>query len=264
LLESYFNARLEELILECALAVLEGASAQAATLGQEMMPARRNLSGFLTLFPADPPRDTRPPASPGFGELFPFGARNLDDAVAALLETLPDALPRLVDHVFQAEVLDTTGGLWELLATARDDQVPPVRLRDELMARARSQVGEFLGGVDVASLFLEWYASPEEFQEGLREQAQAAQPLAPVAPLWEHTVLVVPDSLAGAALQQKAVDVFAGLPLTVLETGDALLVLREAALHPSHMAALLAGDDSGIAGLAQKLLTRSDVNWTAF
>jgi hypothetical protein len=281
----YFCLRLEELIQEAVLEVLQGVQSRLTAWGLELVQARRKLGEFLPAFPLpNLPVSSLPlPSASAEEELFPYGASSRSAALNALLDRLPADLVGQLDRRFQAEVLDAGGGLWAMLTGQVDvsrlsqsrspasvafwnmishESDAGQELRDELMTRARVLVGEVLKGVDLIHLLRERYPESQQLQQALQKQAQAARLLDPPVGLWQHIVLVVPDHPAAEDLRENALEALRSVPVTALEAGEALLVGWEsAALTAEQLLARLGGDDPEVAELADKVLTRRDVPW---
>ncbi len=69
--------------------------------------------------------------------------------------------------------------------------------------------------------------------------------------------------MAGAALRDELVDLLPDTPMTVLETGDDVLLCYEAAQLPLlQIARALSGTDPTSADLARQVLCRQDIRWT--
>jgi hypothetical protein len=210
----------------------------------------------------------------------------LGEAVTALLEQLPPDVLGHLDRHFQAEVLDSGGGLWTLLSGGTDGQRryqsqsrSPAsmafwnlvsnekslsrELREELMKRARVLVGNCLQEVNLSGLLLERNSAPEQLEQTIRERVWSAQGTSFAGGSWQHVLFVLPSEPTTAALRATIEEALGDVLLTVVEAGDALVVNWEASgLSLREVANQLAGDDAEIGQVAEKLHTRHDVTWT--
>ncbi|MFO0844995.1 MAG: tubulin-like doman-containing protein [Gemmataceae bacterium] len=278
-----FCVRLEEVVFEGLLQLLQKVQSGLRGWGHDLSQARRKLAEFPTRL-AGPPPAAAGARYPAQGEMLPYGAGDLATAVAALLGHLPVDLPRQFDLLLQAEVLDTGGGLWGLLTgkvdgsraslsrslasadfwglVGREQAAGLQAFRGELTRWGHTLVSEFLKGTDLVGLILERYGDDESLRDFIRGRAP---PPRPDRRGWQHLVLVLPEGPDAGLLREHALEALVGAPLTALEAGDDLLLVQEG-LHPS-LAALageLTEDDPELIDLAGKLLTRRDVGWTDF
>jgi hypothetical protein len=283
---AYYCLRLEELIEEGVLAALLKIQGRLSAWGLELAQARRKLSEELGRFPS-PVLDK--PSGPGLAtgdEIFPYQAQHTGEAVTALLEQLPPDVLGHLDRHFQAEVLDSGGGLWTLLAGGADGQRryqsqsrSPAsmafwnlvsnekslsrELREELMKRARVLVGNCLQEVNLSGLLLERNSAPEQLEQTIRERVWSAQGTSFAAGAWQHVLFVLPSESTTAELRATIEEALGDTLLTVVEAGDALVVNWETSgLSLREVAGQLAGEDAEIGQVAEKLHTRRDVTWT--
>jgi hypothetical protein len=289
----YFCLRLEELIAESVLSILMAIQSRLTAWGLELTQARRKLTEMLAVFTVP---DLGEPQGPGHSvclELFPGQAKHLGAAVTALLAGLPEDLLRQIDRRFQAEVLDSGGGLWAMLtgnvnvARLTQSRSPASvafwnlvggeagisqELREALMKRASLLVGAALKGVDLTSLLLERYGEPEQLQRVILERVKTAQLLGRPDGAWQHLLVVVPDQPAAAELRESLLEALTavpvagtvtGVPVTLVDAGDDLLVAWETAgLSLPELAQQMAADDPDISNLGLQLQTRRDIPWT--
>jgi hypothetical protein len=258
----YCWLRFQECTLANGLLVLGTVEAHLAEFVQELGRCRQQLGQCAQRFQAAlaAPKAPAPPTPiPNMVELFPDRINSLARAAEAVFEQLgPDRL-RQFEQRIQAEVLDRHGGLWGLTAGPAD---LTAGLRDELRPRAEAVVREALGHLDAAALFLESQPETAQLEKTLAAHMQAAVPRLQAAGGWQHLVLSLPGSPAGAALGDLVTRALPHVPTTVLNAADDVIVCREAAHLPvTEVAAALTDRESSYAETAARALTRLDVAW---
>jgi hypothetical protein len=280
LLRTYVNLRQEKIVLEGALAVLEGAAAHLAPF-HDLKVCRERVTQFADLF-ADGPAEGEPKAA-GLIPLVPFGAEGWAAAAEALVDQLaPDAV-RGLEAQFQAEVLDPRGGLWGVVGnpteglTAGPAGPPPTvgfwdlsgpgrdlaaELREQLLVRARPVVRRALESVDPTRIFLERYGNPESAPRAVLTCADQARPRLSQATSWDYAVLALPAGPSGEALRDVATRTLADIPLAAVEGYEGVVFVQETAgLSVAGVTAALCGSDPACAELAARVRTRADVDW---
>ena len=133
----------------------------------------------------------------------------------------------------------------------------------ELMQRARTLVGRELKGNDLTQLLLDRYAEADQLVQAIQERVEVARRMAnSAAGPWQHVLVVIPEDPSSADLREGVLEALAGMPVTILEVGEALLVDWESVgLSLAEVAARLCGNDATVADLASKVQTRRDVAW---
>jgi hypothetical protein len=281
-LVEYWRLRLGEIALENALRVLGRLGGALDAFDRDLVacgPQLTRLTQDLRRLAGEPGEQRGgPAAAPKLVELFPGRATGLRPAAEAVLKQLgPEGCQR-VETAFQKEVLDTCGGLWALLQPAGSapppGAVPPPgtpgglawAIHHELRARAQGAVLALLETTDAASLFLGGRSEPEQVGQALAVQEQAARPRLAVPGTGAHLVLAAPASPSGKALRELLTGAVTDVPVTIVESEDDLTLCYEAAWVsvPQALEALTGSSVAAYAALAQRVLTRTDVAWTAF
>ncbi len=285
---AYFCLRLEELIEEFILAALQRIQSRLSGWGLELTQSRRKLAEFLAEFPARVLQEPSAGVSSTADELLPYGAENRGAALTALLAQLPPDLLSQLDRLFQTEILDSGGGLWTLLTGSGDTQRryqsqsrlpasvafwnmvsgekrPSQELRDEITKRARLLIGSCLNEVNLSGLLLERNSEPEQLRQTILDRLAAAQLTGFPTGAWQHVLFVLPNASTTAQLRATVEETIGEVPLSVVESGDALVVNWETAgLSLQEVASNLAGNDPEIAQMAEQLQTRRDIDWMPF
>jgi len=158
----------------------------------------------------------------------------------------------------EAEVLKEYGGLWGLLwGTGEVAQ----RVKEELRQRALAAILAATKDFDASKLLLESRGADRAQQE-LVEHTAAVAPNLDVPEGWQHRVVALPDSQAGATVRDMLGSALADVPSTVIHSDGDIMICHEVAnLSVSQMARLLIGEESAYAEAAPKVMTRVDVAW---
>ena len=177
----------------------------------------------------------------------------------SILGHLEPQLSEPFEKAFQAEVLNPHGGLWGIASASADVMQ---RVKKELQHRALATLIEATRDLDAAKLFLEQLPEREQTLQQLLAYVASVLPHPEVPKGWQHLVVALPDSAAGAALRELLVPALAELPNTVVDSeGDIVLCHEAADLPLEQMAAILVGDEVPYADAAHHVLTRTDIPW---
>jgi hypothetical protein len=263
-LVEYAAIRLREIVLENTLTVLRSVAGKASEFGPELLDAHQRLRHFRETLgeptssieaPPEPP-----PWLPGTTELLPFGACDLQEAARRLFSHIEAELAPRFDEMFQAQVLNAQGGLWGFVAS-KGEAVQ--RVKDQLQRRALSAILEATRAIDAAKLFLDSHREPDQGKQELLDSAASVAPNLDVAEGWQHRVLALPDSPAGATVRSMMSPALVDVPSTVLDSEGDIVICHEIANLPiPQMAAILVGDDGAYADAAPQVMTRVDVAWS--
>jgi serine/threonine protein kinase len=259
----YCELRLLEIVAQSTLTVFGAVEQQLSLFIQDLALGRQQLTAFAERFepaPADPQTTDNPSSS--ISCLLPGPLTTVNETAAALHAKLaPNWLDAFTEEV-QQEVLATRGGLWAVLL-GKPQLAKAVR--DDMLRRARSIFRDALAEQDAAQLFLKVHESPEAAAKALLTEVQAALPRLNVADAWHHLLVAVPRSPGGAALRDLTAQTLSGIPHTLLDSDDDVVLCLEAAHLPvAELAAALLGPTAGYAELAEQVRTRVDIPWSAF
>jgi hypothetical protein len=138
-------------------------------------------------------------------------------------------------------------------------------LKEKLLARVRPLILAALKDIDVANLFLQSHEDPEQAEHALLAHVQDAQPRVRIVPGWQHLVLALPKRPAAITLSDMVKQRYSEVPTTVLDSDDDIVFYFESAQIPlPQLAYSLIADAPERAEMAQKVMTRVDVNWNFF
>src|SRR5262249_13015206 len=193
-------------------------------------------------------------------DLLPFGSGNLAEAAKKLFRHIEPQLSLHIDETFQDQVLNQHGGLWGFL-TGKQDMTGWVKR--ELQHRALTALLDATRDLDAAKLFLESRKDPEEGKLELLNHVAAVAPNLDVSSHWQHRVIALPDSQAGALVRGMLSQALTDVPSTVLHSEGDMVFCHEAANLPiRQMAELLLGDETTYMDAAAQVMTRVDVAWS--
>lgn len=263
-LRQYLCLRIEELVQDTVLTVLGVLRSRLTGWGLELAQARRGWHELLSAFPpADLSGRSEDGGSLAFREIWPYEAKNAPEALAKLLERLPSDLPRQFDRLVQLEVLEKAGGLWGVLSG--DSAKLGAGIRERLRERASLLVGDCLDEVNVPYLLLDHTDEGALLRQVVEHTVATARQASGREGTHEQLVLAIPQGKGSKAVSEEVQRVLEGQTASLLEAGETWLVVHETSgVSLAKLAARVAGDDPGVVELAQKVLTRHDVNWTPF
>jgi serine/threonine protein kinase len=260
----YCSLRLHEIVLENVVGVFDGVAGQIA----DFLPKLEHGSETLRHFSAGLASPTVPtqgiaeaPLSlPNLTEFLPDGCKSLAEGAQRLLRRLEPGLSQSFENALQAEVLSPRGGLWGI-ASGKAEGVQPVQT--ELRRRALAHLIQATRDLDAAKLFLEHLPEHDDALRELLAYLASVLPNPEVPKGWQHLVVALPDSSAGATLRELLAPALAELPSTVLDSeGDIVLCHEAADLPLPQMATILIGDEAPYAEAARHVLTRTDIPWS--
>jgi hypothetical protein len=275
----YCWVRLAELVLEAALEVLASVGRELSPFLQDLVLCQHKLNLLAEQFA--PPVSAAAAPAPNALEVLPWGARTRADAAAAVLERLAPERFRSFEESLMTAVVEPQGGVGAALGIGNTPDPAQVsqasaslafwnlvtgpgevaqKLTERMIGQAQAFIGDTLADLDAAGLFLE--VATDEALAVLTAHVQATRPHLLVAGAWEHLVVVLPESPAGASLRELVLRSAGGMPLSLCPGATDVCLCREVACQPLPVVAgALVSGQASASELAQRVLTRTDVNW---
>lgn len=251
----FINQRVQYAALEEVFAFAERLCQQLGSLNDELLHAQHSLKPLLSHYLSE--QDQPAAVEDEFDDEEPIldFTGTVNEAFRGRLSNLVTAL----DEKFDSEVLQAEGGLLDICQ--REGQLADL-LAHRLEAAAQSLVLTASREIDVAQLFLDSCGSEDQAAQEIKDCSNSASSANLKCGGTRRLIAAIPHSAGSEKLQSIITDCLEPTPTVIAATEHDIVVgCEQASLPLVAVAARLVEDRPDLIALAQRIHTRSDVEW---
>lgn len=251
----FINQRVQYAAVEEVVALAERLRQQLGSLNDQLLHAQQSLKPLLNHYLSD--EDQPAAVEDEFDDEEPVldFAATVNEAFRGRLSNLVSEL----DEKFDGEVLHPEGGLLEICQ--RDGQLADLLIH-RLEAAAQTLVLTASREIDVAQLFLDSCRTEEQAAQEIQDCCDLAASTNLKCGGTRRLIAAIPQSSGSEKLQTIITDCLEPTPTVIAATEyDIVIGSEQASLPLVAVAARLVEDRPDLIAVAQRIHTRSDVQW---